>query len=330
MLMQSTESLWHSAKQKLSNIQLKSGEFHLVRIDESSEVASYCGMDEGGRLFLAFRTSKRSLIPELKTSAFDSYISQRPDKTWLYMLRLVDNKLSSVFETLCIDLYNEVSTTDSEDAAIHLLKKRVRSWEKLFAASFDGLLSRSQVIGLIGELNLLLDLIESGKLPPASALAGWQGPYGSDQDFIFADSAIETKTIRDNLNEVSISNLEQLNTDRFPVLQLVVNRYRDVATEDPNAISLNSLTSRLVSKFTHDPILLREFNTSMLEAGYVHHGSYDQLAIAIIQKDAYSVTADFPRLMPSMVMNGVTDAKYHVSLLSTDSFKLTPYPYGNN
>lgn len=231
---------------------------------------------------------------------------------------------------MCIDLANEVTTTENEDAAIHLLKKRVRSWEKLFATSLDGLLSRSQVIGLIGELNLLSDLIESGKFSPASALAAWQGPYGSDQDFIFADSAIETKTIRDNLNEVSISNLEQLNTDRFPVLQIVVNRYRDVAAEDPHAMSLNSLSSRLASKFTHDPTLLREFNASMLEAGYVHNESYDQLSIAIIQKDAYSVTADFPRLMPSMVMKGVTDAKYQVSLLSTDSFKLTPYPYGNN
>ena len=328
--MLSTESLWLLAKQKLSKTPLNKGEFHLVRIDESSVVASYCGMDEGERVFIAFRTSKRPLIPELKTSAFDAHISQRPDKTWLYIIRLVETKLSGVFETLCIDLANEVSRTSSEDASIRLLIKRVRSWEKLFAASFDGLLNRSQVIGLIGELTLLSDLIESETLSPASAIAAWQGPYGSDQDFIMADSAIETKTIRDNIKEVSISNLEQLNTDRFPLLQLVVNRYRDVAPEDPSAISLNSLASKLASKFLHDPILASEFNSTMLEAGYFHHESYDQLAIAIVQKDAYKINNDFPRLMPSMVMKGITDAKYQVSLLFNDSFKLNHYPYANN
>ncbi len=327
--MQSTEPLWLLAKQKLATIQLKTDEFHLVRIDESSTVPSYCGMDEGERLFLAFRMNKRPLIPDLKTSAFDTHISQRPDKTWLYMLRLVERKLSGVFETLCIDLANEVSMTNNEDAAILLLKKRVRSWEKLFSTSFDGLLNRSQAIGLIGELSLLSDLIEFEKLAPAVALAAWQGPYGSDQDFIMADSAIEIKTIRDNINEVSISNLEQLNTERFPVLQLVVNRYRDVAPEDPFAVNLNDVVSKLASKFAHDPILLREFNSLVLEAGYVHHDSYNQLAIAIIQKDAYAITDYFPRLIPSMVMQGITDAKYRVSLLSTDSFKLIPYPYGN-
>ncbi len=328
--MQSTESLWLLAKQKLATIQLKADEFHLVRIDESSAVPSYCGVDAEERLFLAFRTKKRLLIPELKTSAFDSHTSQRPDKTWLYMLRLVESNLSSVFEKLCIDLANEVSISSSEDTAIQLLKKRVISWEKLFSTLSDGLLNRSQAIGLIGELSLLSDLIDFGKLSPASALAAWQGPYGSDQDFIMADSAIETKTIRDNINEVSISNLEQLNTDRFPFLQLVVNRYRDVAPEDPFATNLNGIVSKLASKFANDPILLREFNTSILEAGYVHHESYNQLAIVIIQKDAYTITEYFPRLMPSMVMQGVTDATYQVSLLSIDTCKLIPYPYGNN
>lgn len=327
--MQSIKYLWEVAKLKLASIQLNTNEFHLVRIDDSSIVPSYCGIDEGGRLFLAFRTKKRPHIPELKTSAFDSQISQRPDKTWLYMLRLVENKLISVFETLCIDLVNEVSITEKEEAAINLLKKRVRSWEKLFAASFDGLLNRSQVIGLIGELTLLLDLIGSRKLSQASALAAWQGPYGSDQDFIMVDSAIETKTIRDDLNEVGISNIEQLNTDRFPQLQLVVYRYRDVAPEDTSAISLNVLADKVASKFSHDPILLHEFKTLMLEVGYVYQESYDQLAISIVNKDAYAITDNFPRLTPSMLIKGVTEVKYQISLLYTDPFKLTPYPYGN-
>jgi Putative PD-(D/E)XK family member, (DUF4420) len=330
MKMQPIDALWKQARQKLSSIQLKEGEFHLVRIEESSLIPSYCGMDESGRLFLAFRTTRRPQIPELKTSAFDSHVSQRPDKTWLYNLRLVDQMLIGVFETLCIDLANEVSSTKTEEAAIRLLKTRVRAWEKLFASSHDGLLTRSQVIGLIGELTLLSDLIESRSMSIATALKAWQGPFGSDQDFILANEAIEAKTIREDINEISISSLEQLNTDRFSKIQLVINRYRDVAHDEKNAISLNELATKLGSAFSFDPMLLRDFNSSLLEAGYFYHESYDQISIAIVQKDAFDVIADFPRLMPSSVASGIIGAKYQISTQHFLSFKQPEYPYGNN
>jgi hypothetical protein len=329
MTMQSIELLWSQAKNKLSSLELTDGEFHLVRIDDSSPIASYCGIDEKGRLFLAFRTTKRAQIPELKTIAFDTHASQRPDMTWLYVIRLLEEKLLSVFETLCVDLANEVSISKTEEASIHLLKTRVKAWEKLFSSSRDGLLSRSQVIGLIGELSMLSDLIQSKAMTISSAITAWKGPFGSDQDFIFANTAIEVKTIRDDLNEVSIASLEQLNTDRFPKIQLVVNHYRDVSHEESNAMSLNQLASSIVKICSYNPILLQECKSIFLEAGYFYHQSYDQISIAIVKKDMYDVIDEFPRLTPSSVAKGITKSKYQISLHQVTPFKRAQYPYGN-
>jgi hypothetical protein len=330
MKMQPIDALWLEAKSKLATIKLKDGEFHLVRIDETSVIPSYCGMDESARLFLAFRVTRRPLIPEIKTSAFDSHVSQRPDKSWLYVLRLLDRNLTSVFESLCVDLANEVAVTNSEDDFVNLLKRRVKSWQQLFATTTGGLLTRGQVIGLIGELTLLKDIVLSGHMTLDAAITAWQGPYGSDQDFILADSAIETKTVRDDINEIGISSLEQLNTERFPNLQLVVFGYRNVALGEPRAITLNEIASSVASMCSHSPQILRELHSALLEVGYVFNDAYDQICIAIVRRDVYDVTAGFPHLMPSSIPQGISGAQYQIALQFIAPYKQESYPYGDH
>jgi hypothetical protein len=329
MMMHLTSSLWHASKDRLSAMKLEANEFHYVRIDESSIIPSYCGVDSDGLLFLAFRCARRPQIPEVNLSSFDSFSSQRPDKTWLYILRLIDQKLVSVFDALCIDLINEVSTTQNEDDFARLLKRRVKLWQKLFTNSNDGLLKRSQIIGLIGELLFLIDLIQTDGIPLEMAISSWQGPYGANQDFIFNNSAVEIKTNRDDLDEISISSVEQLNTDRFSSIKLVNFGYRDVAQGDINGVSLNSLSARVAALCEKEPFLLREFNSALLEAGYVFNDLYDQINISIIRKDAYDIAGNFPRIIPSHIELGITEVRYKISLIFISSFKLTPYPYGN-
>ena len=323
-----TSALWNASKDRLRTVKLDSDEFHYVRIDESSNIPSYCGVDSSGLLFLAFRCSRRPQIPEVNLSSFDSFTSQRPDKTWLYILRLVDYKLVSVFDALCIDLVNEVSESQNEDDFARILKRRVKLWQKLFANSDDGLLTRSQIIGLIGELLFLIDLIQTDGIPLGMAISAWQGPYGADQDFILNNSAVEIKTNRDDIDQISISSLEQLNTDRFSNIRLVSFGYRDVAQGDINGVSLNSLTAKVAALCVKDPLLLREFNTALLEVGYVFNESYDHTSISIVRKDAYDIADNFPRITPANVEVGVTEVKYKISLPFIASFKLTQYPYG--
>ena len=327
--MHSIDSLWYKAKSKLSPETLKDGEFHLVRIDDNSFIPSFCGVDELNRLFIAFRTTNRPNIPPTKTAAFDSVTSQRPDKSWLYVLRLLDNKLMGVFESLCIDLTNEVLQILNEEEFSTIIKRRVKSWQKLFANTDNGLLKKNEVVGLIGELTILIDLIESQSLLASTAVVAWQGPYGSDQDFIFSNSAIETKTVRDDLVEIGIASLEQLNTERISKISLAVVRYRNVAKEDPNAINLNDIALKAITICASEPNTLRELNAALLEAGYVYNKVYSDICIAIAHKEVYEVINDFPKIIPSDVSLGVLEAKYSISLTSINSYLIPKYPYGN-
>jgi hypothetical protein len=326
--MQLISDLWSQAKAKLALQILSQGEFHLIRIDENSPIPSYCGIDESNRQFIAFRTINRPNIPTLKTEAFDSITTQRPDKSWLYILRLVDQKLASVFESLCIDLASEIIQTKNEDTFFELIKRRVKSWQKLFASTDNGTLRKNQIIGLIGELVILVDLIRSNTKPLASAVVAWQGPYGSDQDFIFSDEAIETKTLRDDILEVGISSLEQLNIEQVPKIALAVLSYRNIAANDPVAISLNSIVAIATQLCVSDPLSFKNLNYALLEAGYVQNKIYDETCIAIVKKEIYNVDHSFPKLTPQSVSIGVIKASYSISLLQIASHKIAEYPYG--
>ncbi len=328
--MQLINDAWQAAKSRMLTMHISEDEFHLVRLDESSHVPSYCGIDETARQLLVFRTASRPSIPAMRTNAFDSHLSKRQDNSWLYVIRLLDMNLSKVFDSLCIDLVKEVSLTNGDDDFVRLLKTRVQSWQKLFAATDDGLLSSNQVIGLIGELKLLLDLVQAGYMSLGSAVAAWQGPYGADQDFIMENSAIELKTIRDDIDAVGISSLEQLNVELIENLQLVIFGYKKVAYEDPAGLTLNALVVELGTICHQYPLILRELNSALLEGGYVYNESYDYIRIAIVRKDVFDVGNNFPCLLQSHVPAGIIDAQYKISRQYINPFKRLIYPYGNN
>ena len=177
---------------------------------------------------------------------------------------------------------------------------------------------------------MLYDLVRSRRLSANSAITAWQGPFGADQDFITSNAAIEVKTVRDDLSEISISSTEQLNTERIPEIRLIVVRYRNVATEDPTAVTIDGLISKIFDFCKSDPIATREFSGALLEAGFVNNETYSDIAIAIVRKDAFDIAEGFPRLMPSTVDKGIIAATYHISLPLIEAFKLASYPYGHN
>jgi hypothetical protein len=232
-----------------------------------------------------------------------------------------------VFESLCIDLIEEVSTTNNEDDFVILLRRRIKSWQKLFLSSNDGLLPLSQIIGLIGELIILFDFIQSTTLSPSSAISAWQGPFGADQDFITNEWAAEVKTIRSDIKEVSIASLDQLNNAQHANLSLIVLYYLKASSDDAGSVTLNSIVTELEYFFENNLLLLREFKASLLEAGYVFHEQYGQIYIKVVNKESYEITENFPKLLRSNVASGISSAQYRVSLDSIAHFKEASYPY---
>jgi hypothetical protein len=323
--MRSINKLWEKAKGKLTSDKLNDGEFHLVRIDESSIVPSYCGIDNSSRLIIGFKTSTRPNIPLIETVAFESIISPRPDKSWLYVIRLLDNNLIEVFESLCIDFISEVLSTHDEKDFSELLRQRVHSWQKLFTTTTNGLLNKNQIVGLIGELSVLIDLIDSNYLSLAQAIFSWRGPYGAPQDIIIDTESIEIKTVRKDSSDIEISSLKQLDGEN---LSLVVIEYLNANYGDINAVNLNDIVGKIYDKCKNEKLFTRKFNSGLIEAGYSYNNFYNDTNIKITNRSHYQVCSEFPKIVSGNISDGIVESRYKISRLSINHFLTKNYPYG--
>ncbi|MGV0656686.1 PD-(D/E)XK motif protein [Mycolicibacterium thermoresistibile] len=115
-------------------------------------------------------------------------------------------------------------------------------WRALFSdASRTGQLAEAQLVGLVGELLTLEDLLQNG----ASAdLSYWCGPRGEPHDFRTNSYALEVKTtlVRDG-RIISISSVDQLDTPPSTKLFVIHRRLE----RDPKGFNLHDIVTRLTS-----------------------------------------------------------------------------------
>ena len=85
------------------------------------------------------------------------------------------------------------------------------------AGKKGGVLSVEEIRGLFGELNFLQQLLDHARTEH-DALASWEGPESTQQDFIFDNTVLKVKTLSGReRNSVRISSEDQLDSlnDRF-------------------------------------------------------------------------------------------------------------------
>jgi len=81
-------------------------------------------------------------------------------------------------------------------------------------------LCREDYVGLYGELSFIEAALNKG-LAPLDVINSWQGPLGTNQDFLFGPKALETKTTTGNeINNVRITNIRQLDSTGLQALFL--------------------------------------------------------------------------------------------------------------
>jgi hypothetical protein len=138
------------------------------------------------------------------------------------------------FDSLVVTLLTDLSEGERADPSRTIAAIRV-------ALSMQrGRLSREQIIGIWGELQLLLILAEGGKF----SLDCWTARHSALKDFTFPKAQIEVKTTASTQpRRVRISGLEQLavSTDR----ELYV--FANLIEADPSGESIGALMARLVS-----------------------------------------------------------------------------------
>jgi len=322
MMMTATriESVWQSIRKEEKITTLGDGHFHLQRLDPESRFNIYAGLDSAGNVLIALDVDTRPPDINLKTGALDYFRQQRTGGSWLMALRLVGENLDHVFGRLCQDLIDATDSVTTQTSLIKLFRERLFLWKKLFQQANDGCLEKYEIKGLFAELLALENFIKERPEAIEETVLAWRGPQGADQDFIFADSAVEVKAVSPSSVKVGISSIGQLNS-RVP-MQLWIYALKESTPAEKDCICIMNLATQVESLLSVSPRGLATFKKRLLEAGFFEHECYESACFTIMGLSKYTVSDTFPRLINNDIPKAVSDITYSISIPAISPFKI--------
>ena len=176
--------------------------------------------------------------------------------------------------------------------------------------NISGLLSFSEIKGLIGELVFLKSVLFD-KYGKTIALQSWIGPDKADQDFVCSDKWYEVKATVSGASTIKISSIEQLDTENDGELVIV---YLDKTSyANPNRITLNNIVDE-VEKSLDNGEQRRLLGDILIRQGYVHRSEYDEHGFVCTSISRYAVTQEFPTLRKQNIPSEVANANFLLSI----------------
>lgn len=244
--------------------------------------------------------------------------NSRKDGRYAISLTLTAQDEEDVFVTMCGDMISFSADSANRKESLLLLLKRYAAWHKLLQRRNSAMLSEAEQKGLVGELLYLKDRIERG-MDALTALAGWVGPEGADQDFVYSDGWHELKTTGAASAEITISSVEQLNNPADG--ELVVTRIDKCAPAHAGAFTLYGLVHQVISMINSVPTANEILTHKLAAAGYIDMKDYDQQTFVFSSRQKYTVNSTFPRFMRNSIPAEVINMKYTLSLPSLAAWK---------
>jgi hypothetical protein len=307
MSMMTIEALWAALR--------LTGAAAQRRIDADHPCDLYADIDAAGRVgLIAVCVSRPIQPPALNVIAVD--IGERDDGRFTLRYSLKHAGLLPIFAQFCEDIIRVSARSTPEDSDCgELMLERLKRWRALLERD-QACLSRSELLGLIGEL-VTLEKRFLPDLGAEAAIASWQGPFGASHDFLLPDgSRAETKTIAWQADDVRISNLAQLDLEAGPITLAVV-RVQLVDTTADGAVTAPRLIAKLREALSPGINAARGFEDGLIAFGWHEHPQHDELAVRIVRIDAYQIEDSFPRLTAPMMPTGVSGVTYDALLPRT-------------
>ena len=274
-----------------------------VRVSETHPLELYIGKNEKGNPTLRFNGKFQPIkvvgnalleIKQVKTKNYNSL---------LFCFNSQDN--SSLFYNFCEDIINQTENYTGTDGYVEIIN-RYNQWKKMFYGS-SKLLSENEIIGLIGELMFLKDYAIN-EYGTTTGLNGWSGPEPTHKDFSFDNRWYEIKTINSAKNSVTISSIEQLDSENEG--RLIVYTLEKMSPSF-RGITLNALVQKVMDLLTLDTDK-DIFMEKLKQVGYAYNDIYDNYVYNYVCRDSYIVGADFPRLKGANLPIGIGRVQYEI------------------
>ena len=295
------------------------------RADVEHPLDYWFGRDLQGRYVLCFDSDAKvpgaSSVP--KPSGIEVNRLAFGEAGCRLVLTLLESEQFDIFRALCFDLMRSTAELSENErgAGLSITLNRLRRWQSLLEKARDDLLTTSQIIGLVGELLVLRDLLLP-RMNTFDAVLSWRGPYGDEQDFLLAGSMIEVKTqLSTSDRYLPVSSEEQLDTKSGRIL--ICHQTLDVPADAAGgAVSLNELVSSLADRMaTSDQAAATLFQTALLEAGYRRRDEYGRPCWLLNGRALYEVGDGFPRITPGMISSGIDRVRYRIAVQACAKFE---------
>lgn len=295
-------------KNKLESISTNS---QYIRVSEDHPLELFLGKNEKGFLTLRYNGNFQPIkiignslleIKQVKTPNYNSI---------LFCFNSMDNK--SLFYNFCEDIINQTYSFKGKDGYIEITN-RYSQWKKMFYGS-SKVLSENEILGLLGEL-LFLKNYTFKVYGITMSLSGWSAPEPTNKDFSFKNEWYEIKSINSFRNTVSISSLEQLDSEIEG--RLVVYSFEKMSPSF-NGISLNPLVNEILAMIEHE-VDKDIFIGKLQKVGYSFNEVYDNYVFNLVGMKKYIVNEKFPRIRASKLNQGIAKVQYELLLPFIEKF----------
>lgn len=238
------------------------------------------------------------------------------------VLTLVDSEQYDLFRCLCTDLLEATrGVTPGDDiAGMHLVFSRLRRWQELLRNLRTGILKRSAIMGLVGELLFLRDFVLN-EMTKAEAVRSWRGPFGDEQDFLLQGRIIEVKSQLSTSDKyLSINSAEQLEVVSSPIM--IAHQTLDSPSgRESGGLSLNELVAEISEILERSDFVAADlFQAALVSVRYTPREDYDAELWLLNNRMFFEVRDGFPALVPSLLPNGVERVRYRIAVDACQEF----------
>lgn len=284
------------------------------RYDGEHPLDVFLGVDDQGRKSLVITLkASRERAASSKTIAVDFFV--RPDGRNSLRFSLEDDDLRDIFYKFCEDIIESTRDSDPTDGFSPIIR-RWDTWITFFQRTALPL-SESEIIGLVGEIYFLQDVMVE-KYGIDRALEAFIGVDKAHKDFEIDDTWYEVKAIHNGVRAVKISSIEQLDANTTGQLEIITLDQGTPGTD--GNITLNSIIKLFKKQLNQTQLL--DFDEKLRKANYVEDERYDDYNYLFIKRDEYRVNNEFPRITSGMLPMGITKAGYEIDISAIQQYKV--------
>lgn len=247
------------------------------------------------------------------------------DEVSLLVIRLIDSEQREIFYRLCLDIISATRLANTEKEAVERFLARTWRWHRLLRVGKDGRLSSEEQKGLIGELEILRQVLIP-VIGVQTSVKSWTGPLGAPKDFEIGRTCLEAKARRGAATPfVTISNEHQLDTNGVNSLILYVSEITAAGENDTNAATITQIAQMALQIIESLDMSMSElFEERLAATGFDWADDYSDQKWLRGPNHTYEVNEDFPRVTSNMYPSGVGNLRYSIFLPDCEPFRINP------